>query len=623
MNRRGIMDRMKRARPDRPGWIVPVVAGFFAVAYLLTRLRAYPLSYMIMQGQPFSDPAGTLFGVLSWQAGLGLTHSLVYPFQSYRPGQALIFNALDVIGDPHRLIVPFQQGLALLAGIWLLLRTAAHPRLFILVAAALAGILVDPLGPLYDATWLTESLGRTLAVLTAGTFALAVVEGSGTLAWACGLIWGFENLVRPLTLLGPFGLVAAAGVFALAGRDRHRLMPVALRAAAGFLVVIVPWLVRNWIVTGRPMFSVWSLMGAVPLACGHVLWDSSWDPVLWWSRMHLSEGALSAELARNLATCIVQDPVAFLALGIRGLRHSLAILAEPARPLLILGIAGLLLILASAPWRTRSRSWIAGAVLVLAWCAAIATGHPWAAGAFLLGLGMVLALGRDRETAPLALLLTANLVLACTANGLTYGVGRVIEVLAWSAWPLLTAAAVADTALAAAKTARRPPAAVQWLGGFLASVPVLVLAAAAVTQVAQPRRSPAVDRASCDNQKVFDRIVAGSNTLPASRTSGVTLAGYVAGPVCGFRAGDGDDRARAYRALRDRNRVVFELVTPVTHRGRRISTGLAVLLPDTLEVAAWPAGTPVSVHGTLRFDPQEPYVGRYLLVADRIGRLTQ
>jgi hypothetical protein len=125
---------------------------------------------------------------------------MIYPFLSYRPGQAFLFNALAAVGDPLRLVVPVQQAFAVLVGVWMLLRAGGRPRLLLLVAAALAGVLADPEGPGFDATWLTESWGRTLALLPPFLFALAVAEEDRRLAWLAGIAWGCENLIRPLTL---------------------------------------------------------------------------------------------------------------------------------------------------------------------------------------------------------------------------------------------------------------------------------------------------------------------------------------------------------------------------------------------------------------------------------------
>jgi hypothetical protein len=53
------------------GWIAWVAAALFVGGWVVARRHVPAQSYFVLQGQPFSDPAGTLFGTLSWQAGLG------------------------------------------------------------------------------------------------------------------------------------------------------------------------------------------------------------------------------------------------------------------------------------------------------------------------------------------------------------------------------------------------------------------------------------------------------------------------------------------------------------------------------------------------------------------------
>jgi hypothetical protein len=614
---------MRNAR-SRPARIVAVLGIAFAAAFAATRLPVAPFSYFVIQGQPFSDPAGTRFGILSWQAGLGLTHGMPYPFQSYRPGQALAMNALDLVGGSPGLLIPLQQALVLLVGLWILLRAAGRPRLLVLASVALVGIIVDPQGPLYDTIWLTESPGRSIALLAAFAFAAGVADSRPSLQWLAGIAWAVENLVRPLTLLGPFGLVTAAGTLRAAGRDRHRLFPASLRVLGGFLFVVVPWLARNWAVTGQPMFSYWSLTGAVPLACGGVPWDNRWDARFWWGRMHLTEGGLVTDLSRECADCVRHNTGPYLHAAIRGVRDSIATLARPRRPLLALALLGTLLAIAAARDHRQGRTGaMIPAVLFLLLAAALAFHHPWLAGAMLAGLGSFAALRGDRDTAPLALLVTVNLAIACLMNGLTNGLGRIMEVQAWAVWPLCTAAilpVLRSVPVRGGWSAAVPHAIARWIGrGFLA-IPVLALFAGGVTLATSPRRVPAVETATCDNDMIHGRIVAGRNSLPRRETP-VTLAGYVAPPVCAFRAGEGDDRARAYTTLRSRDRVVFELIAPVTHFGRKLGVDFAILLPGTIQTGMWQPGLPVVVRGILRFDPAEPYVGRYVLVADRIDML--
>jgi hypothetical protein len=115
--------------------------------------------------------------------------------------------------------------------------------------------------------------------------------------------------------------------------------------------------------------------------------------------------------------------------------------------------------------------------MVVVWLLGLLGHHTWLVGAGLIGLGLGATADADRATAPYALVLTVNLMLACLANGLMNGLPRFLEVIAWAAWPLL---ATTLTPLLPETARTGPPLrpVATWLGRALPAGLAFVLAAA-------------------------------------------------------------------------------------------------------------------------------------------------
>ncbi len=142
------------------------------------------------------------------------------------------------LGSEPSLVKAANILLIALAGllVWVMLRERSKTSaLWALFAWNIYPPLID-FGP----TLLTEP--PYLFLLTLGAF-LFYRERT----FSCGLIWGAATLVRPTTQLLPVLLILAA-FFPYFKASRAKLLKVAL----GILIVITPYIVKNYFVFGRP-----------------------------------------------------------------------------------------------------------------------------------------------------------------------------------------------------------------------------------------------------------------------------------------------------------------------------------------------------------------------------------
>jgi len=117
--------------------------------------------------------------------------------------------------------------------------------------ASLISTLILALMPgqwLYAAEPRTESLVPLWVAAAAWTMRRWVRTSRPSLMLMCGMVIGLAGLTRaPLLFLGPAS-VAAIGI-RHRGRPRRAVLPASL-AAAGALLILLPWSYRNWRVTG-------------------------------------------------------------------------------------------------------------------------------------------------------------------------------------------------------------------------------------------------------------------------------------------------------------------------------------------------------------------------------------
>jgi hypothetical protein len=123
-------------------------------------------------------------------------------------------------------------------------------------AAALAAALVDfhPGLVLYD-THKIHSLSFDALAIALSVLALLRLRERMTAgaALAAGLAFGVAFVQRATMLLAPAVAIVWLGL--AVARPRARLIRVVLVAGVGTLLVVGPWVVRNWIVLGTPILS--------------------------------------------------------------------------------------------------------------------------------------------------------------------------------------------------------------------------------------------------------------------------------------------------------------------------------------------------------------------------------
>lgn len=143
-----------------------------------------------------------------------------------------------------------QLGLNALAAVLLGLTVLAFTGRPRVAGLAMCGYALNPYTAIYCYYTITEGLHPALTVVSLYLFGRAARQGGGRWWLLAGLSTGIVALTRPVC-----GLLLPAFVLALAAESRGA---AALATAArksglivlGFLVPVVPWAVRNYVVTG-------------------------------------------------------------------------------------------------------------------------------------------------------------------------------------------------------------------------------------------------------------------------------------------------------------------------------------------------------------------------------------
>ena len=531
----------------------------------------------------------------------------------------MILNLLAFLVGPdrqHLAYVYVQQAFFLVVVTFILVRARQHASLYLLALIAFVAIVSSGTSSVYDVTWLSESFGRSLALLTAFLFLFGIVGKSRGMLFLSGVSWGCENLVRMLTVGGPFVLVSVAClVLVLEKNIGRKLLSSSLWVLAGHLVVVSALLLRNMWLVGRPVLSVWAFWLQIPFACKGQAWNSGWDASLWWDRMHLDEGTMAGELQAAALACVADHPAHYLKKGIGLFLASFESFSDMQIAYLGLVAVAIIQVLRFRWTPAGHRSMLAG-VAAGVFAAALWLDVPWlAALAFVLigSIGVVALRGALRIFAGMVFI---NVLVALLANALSGGVARYVEVIAWAPALLIGITVVgAKDELLQNTYQNFENRYLLWFERGMSTLLVVcllgVLCAAVATTWLAPGRVPEIENMAADNQRIYDDVVASRNR-PQWKTQRVRLAGYVAGVIGHYSAGQGDRRAAAYSILEGRERTVFDLIIPIQHFGRMRSITIPVLRVGSK--GAPDRGTPMLVEGTLYHFPAEPYHGRYLLL---------
>ena len=220
---------------------------------------------------------------------------------AYRPPLYPFFVAASLlIGGPVGLgVAQIAVGTATCCLAWMYARRIGLPEKGCLLAAFL--VTVDPLLLLYTSHAMTETLVTFIVTLFLVT---AMSAPSGRNSLVLGILFGLSVLCRPS--LWAFGVLAVLSKSTLVGMQSNvpKSAPFLARAgllAAGVLVAIAPWTIRNWIVLGRPIVMTTHGGYTLLLANNPVFYDVVVERGEFWENPNL------AEWQRNLDRSLARD----------------------------------------------------------------------------------------------------------------------------------------------------------------------------------------------------------------------------------------------------------------------------------------------------------------------------
>ncbi len=256
--------------------IAPAVLAVLVAGGLLLRLGIA----LAMGDAPPRDDAID-YELLARNLAAGYGFSLRPPEPSvFRPPLAPTFlAAVYVLVGPQLLAARLAQAVLSAATIPLTyaLARAFAPRRGALLAAAL--VALSPALAAHASLFQTETL---FSVLTAAAV-LALLRGyaaarSGRgLAWTwaalCGALLGLANLARPTLLALPLLLPPA---WALLEMQRRRGVALGCVAALSAVIVIAPWTLRNYAVSGAFVPVALNRLGMTVWAGSYAPWRNQW-----------------------------------------------------------------------------------------------------------------------------------------------------------------------------------------------------------------------------------------------------------------------------------------------------------------------------------------------------------
>lgn len=179
-----------------------------------------------------------------------------------------------------------------------------------MAAAAVAAL--DPVLAYFSVLVLSEML---FAALLAGAVLCLLKTGDGGMRWAvaCGVLLGLSALVRPPVLLL---IPVLLGVWLAVNRSRTGIR-TALAAGIVALAVISPWPIRNYRLTGRPVFTTLSAgaslyEGTCPEADG----GPAMEKITWPAEIAgMNEVEKNGFLRAKAVGCMRADPIRMIRLA--------------------------------------------------------------------------------------------------------------------------------------------------------------------------------------------------------------------------------------------------------------------------------------------------------------------
>jgi 4-amino-4-deoxy-L-arabinose transferase-like glycosyltransferase len=249
---------------DRTFWRLLILVTAFAWGLRITvSERFIGLSAPIDPADGMDESDYELF---AWQMSRGVGYVLEDGTPSARrpPGTSLIILPVYLLFGRSlfaaRLWMTLLSAINCAAAAWVV-RRHGGARIALLTAAAMAA---DP-GLFYYSLHLWSEVPFSLAItLAVGSVQRAVEFGSAKWSFLAGLCWGLSVLLRPqILLIGPCVLI---GLWFWHAAQRNILTGELLREGLIVVVMISPWMLRNWVVIGTPALA--TLVG------GHTFWGA-------------------------------------------------------------------------------------------------------------------------------------------------------------------------------------------------------------------------------------------------------------------------------------------------------------------------------------------------------------
>ena len=222
-----------------------VVLAAWLVAVLLNGAVAYL--------RPGSSPDSSRYQQIAFNlaAGHGYSSSLAAPYlpDLFRAPAYPAFLALLIrCAGPNWLLIRLAQAimLSLLVPLGWFITARCFDRATGVVCAVLAALY--PFYWLYAGQLLSDGLASVLTGLAAAALLISLTRRAWPWALLAGAMCGLTCLVKPAMLLFP---LAAAGVYLWHSRALATWLPRAALYLLGTMIVVAPWTVRNYVVTGR------------------------------------------------------------------------------------------------------------------------------------------------------------------------------------------------------------------------------------------------------------------------------------------------------------------------------------------------------------------------------------
>lgn len=139
----------------------------------------------------------------------------------------------------------------------------------------------------------------------------------------CGLVFGYATLTKPQTLFMPFILMGIGFIFQQGTRPKLKQIANGAVVALAMAIIIAPWMYRNYLVFGEPVFistnSGWALyVGNNPSAMAYKGFPTDDGPevkALWNETFSVANQLQSSHAARDAALkWIRENPITYLCL---------------------------------------------------------------------------------------------------------------------------------------------------------------------------------------------------------------------------------------------------------------------------------------------------------------------